>query len=514
MITGFVFDILPLWLSTLAALAKESWIYGLLRDLYHRGQRLVRQSFCGRLWRGIPGLKKAVASSGTFRLLDHVVAALVWAAGKLSQPFLDQAPDSFTVSQLSGSTLLGRIWNHPAKDLIWLHGIVFLVTFLCPGELWRNQFALLFSLVLFAATLAAAWREKRMPLTMSDLGLGLIGFMFASAVGAGVSGSLSEGIRVFCFYLTAYLLCMSMVGGISSTDRLISFLGFVYAALVLTGLYAIVQRIMGVEVNSSLTDLAANAGMPGRVYSTMDNPNNYAEFIVLTFPLSVVFCATIQDRRAKLLSFGGLLIPVVALLMTYSRSGWISFALAAVIFVALWDKRLLPLLAVGAVMCIPLLPQTVINRILTIGSTADSSNMYRIYIWGAVIRMIADHGLTGIGLGPGNFTPLYDYYCHPDAQIAPHSHMLYLEVWLEMGILGLVTFLLFYLGIIRRGIRRCPKARSTERLTLIACVSSLGGLAFISAVEYIWHYPRVLFCFFILIGVTIATLKMTKAKKS
>lgn len=513
MVTWFVYDILPLWLGRLASLAMDSGLYGLLRQLWHRLRALVRRSFCGRLWRGFPGLKKAVRESMTFRVLDHVLAALTWAAGKLSEPFFRAAPESLVCRQLSGSILLGRVWNHPSRDMVWLHGGLFLVMFLCPGELWRNQFGLLIGLALFAVTLAVAWREGRMALTMADLGMSFLGFVFASVVAMGVSGSLSEGVRIFSFYLTAYLLCVSMAGSLNNRQRLVTFLGFVYVTLVLTGVYAVVQRIIGVEVSASLTDLTVNAGMPGRVYASLDNPNNYAEFIVMTFPLSLVFCTTRKDRRVQLISFAGLLIPVAALLMTYSRSGWISFALAAIVFVALLDKRLLPLLGVFALLCVPLLPQTIINRILTIGSTADSSNMYRIYIWSAVVRMIADFGLTGIGLGPENFSPIYELYCYDQARIAPHSHMLYMEVWLEMGILGILTFLVFYLGVIRRGIRRCGRARGTERLTLIACVSSLCGLAFISAVEYIWHYPRVLFCFFILMGVTIAVLKMTKAKK-
>ena len=190
-----------------------------------------------------------------------------------------------------------------------------------------------------------------------------------------------------------------------------------------------------------------------------------------------------------------------------------SFALAAVVFLALWDKRLLPLIPVAAVLAIPLLPETVFNRILTIGNTADSSNMYRIYIWGSTLEMIRDYGLTGIGLGPENFIPLYDFYSHPNASIAPHSHMLYLEIWLEMGLLGIVSFLGMYLGIIRRGLRAIRHADPLVRHVLIACVSSLVGVSFVGAAEYIWFYPRVMFAFFIVLGVTLAAAKLAEESK-
>ena len=292
-----------------------------------------------------------------------------------------------------------------------------------------------------------------------------------------------------------------------------SILGFVYLTLLLTGVYAIFQRIQGVEVSSALTDLKLNAGMPGRVYSTMENPNNYAEFIVMTFPVSLVFCMGIVDRRWRTICLASLVVPVVALLMTYSRSGWVSFALAAVVFLGLWDKRLLPLVVIAGVVALPILPDSIFNRILTIGSTADSSNMYRIYIWDAVLRMLRDHGLTGIGMGANNFVARYAEYCLPQATLAPHSHMLYLEIWLEMGIVGLIGFLGMYLGAIRRSVRCLRHADPMLRHVLIACAGSLVGISFLGAAEHILFYPRDLFAFFILLGITLAAVKLAEESK-
>jgi O-antigen ligase len=229
--------------------------------------------------------------------------------------------------------------------------------------------------------------------------------------------------------------------------------------------------------------------------------------------VSLVFCAGIVDRRWKALCLGSLAVPVVALLMTYSRSSWVSFALAAVVFLALWDKRFLPLIPVAAVIAFPLLPDSIFNRILTIGNTADSSNAYRLFIWASALKMIRDCGLTGIGLGPGNFIPLYHFYSYPTARTAYHSHMLYLEVWLEMGLFGIVSFLMLYLGVIRQGIRAAKEADPLLRSVLIACVSSLAGVSFVSGVEFIWFYPRILYAFFILLGITLAAVKLAEESR-
>lgn len=504
MITYLIFDLFPLWLARLGRTARESAIYRLLAGLWHRCARLVRESFCFRLWQGSERLRSWTETSLLCSWADAVIRWLTEFVGKCF---------GWIVPPLANSriaTTLGRI---PRYSFAWIYGIVFLVCYLCPGSMWRNQYALILSFLLFFAMLLESWYGDRPAFRVRDLGLWFVAFMAASVLAVVNAGDRSEAIRVFCFYLSAFLLCISLVGTVTNRGRLMSFLGFVWLTLVLTSLYAVYQRIVGVEASASLTDLNMNAGMPGRVYSTLENPNNYAEFIVLTFPVSLVFCCNIVDRRWKTLAVASMALPVVALLMTYSRSSWVSFALAAVVFLALWDKRLLPLIPVAAVIAVPLLPDSIFNRILTIGNTADSSNAYRLYIWASALRMIYDFGLAGIGLGPGNFTPLYADYCDPNASVAQHSHMLYLEVWLEMGLLGIVSFLCMYLGVIRRAIRAMDHTDPLLRHVLIACVSSLVGVSFVCAAEYIWFYPRILFAFFILIGTTLAAVKLAEERR-
>ncbi len=504
MITYLLYDLLPVWLAKLGELARASALYRLLAAAWRFCEALVRESFCARLWAGSERLRAWTRDSLLCGWVDAVIRWLTEFAGKTF---------GWVVKPLRTSRISTLLCRMPRYNFGWLYGIVFAVCFLCPDWLWRNQYALVLSVLVFCAMLLDAWDREQTAFRVRDLGLWMLVFAFSVGLAVVNAYDTGEALRVFCFYLSAFLFCVSLVGTVTNRGRLMSILGFVYLTLLLTGLYAIVQRIQGVEVSASLTDLKMNAGMPGRVYSTLENPNNYAEFIVLTFPVSLIFCTGIVDRRWRTICTASLAIPVVALLMTYSRSGWVSFALAAVVFLALWDKRYLPLVIVAAFAALPILPDSIFNRILTIGNTADSSNRYRLYIWSSVLQMLRDYGLTGIGLGPGNFIPLYANYSSPLASVAYHSHMVYLEVWLEMGLLGIVSFLGMYLGIIRRGIRAIRHADPMVKNVLIACVSSLAGVSFVCGVEYVWFYPRVLFAFFITIGITLAAVKLAEESK-
>ncbi|MEI3580905.1 MAG: hypothetical protein V8Q30_13475 [Acutalibacteraceae bacterium] len=52
-----------------------------------------------------------------------------------------------------------------------------------------------------------------------------------------------------------------------------------------SSLYGVYQRIQGVEANEAYVDVTVNAGMPGRVESYFDNPNTFAEVLILLLPL-------------------------------------------------------------------------------------------------------------------------------------------------------------------------------------------------------------------------------------
>ena len=379
MITYLLYDLLPVWLAKLGRIAQKSALYRLLATVWRFFEGLIQNSFCARLWQGSQHLRQWTDSSLLCAAMDAVIRWLTEFVGKCF---------GWVVGPICNSRINRTLCRMPRYNFGWLYGIVFLGCYLCPDWLWRNQYALVLSGLLFGAMLLDAWERDQTAFRVRDLGLWMVLFAFAAALAVLHAYDTGEALRVFCFYLSAFLLCVSLVGTVTNRGRLMSILGFIYLTLLLTAAYAIVQRIQGVEVSASLTDLKMNAGMPGRVYSTLENPNNYAEFIVLTFPVSLVFCTGIVDRRWRTICTASLVVPVVALLMTYSRSGWVSFALAAVVFIALWDKRLLPLVVVAAFAALPLLPDSIFNRILTIGNTADSSNRYRLYIWTSVLQML------------------------------------------------------------------------------------------------------------------------------
>ena len=490
MIEHFLLGTLPAFWRRLCARTEESRAYVLLRRLYVLLRRLVRESLLGRLLGEHPQrpLRADAAVNAASRRLARFGARL----------HLDEL-------------FAGRSLRAP--DFSCLAGTMLLAMFVCPARVWNNRFALGIAIALALALLLLVMAGRRRLLTCREIGLGFLFFMLTAVLGIVSARNTGEALRVSAFYVTSFLLALTLAAGLSDREKLKKFLAFLYLAVLWTALSAIWQRLTGVAANSSQTDLAANAGMPGRVYSTFENPNNYAEFLVLLLPLAFAYTTMLQNRRARLGATCLLALPLAALLMTYSRSGWVSFALAVLVLLFFCQRRMLPLLLLAALLALPLLPGSVFRRILTIGSTSDSSNLYRVYIWQGTLRLLRQFGLTGVGFGPENFHPVYVLFCGGHAREAQHAHMLWLEVWAEMGLAGFLGLLAFHFGLIRRALLRICRARTGVRMTLIAAAAALIGISFSATVEYIWFYPRDMFCFFIVVGVTLAALRISEAEE-
>ena len=387
--------------------------------------------------------------------------------------------------------------------------------FIIPHEYWSNTYALLGVAALTGLYFIMVGSGARKPYYLHQMGLPVLLFAIACVLGVYASFDRSDSLRVFTFFVTALLFLYVISADITTEKRLMRLLGFIYTAVIITALYAIYQRFVGVDVSASLTDLTVNKGVPGRVFSTLANPNNYAEFLAMMTPAAAVFAMNVKSKLLRVPLCCAIIFPFVALLMTYSRSSWIAMLLACVIFVYYSNKKLLPAFFLIFIAVIPLLPDSIMIRVQSLFNSDDSSNMFRIYIWSGATEIARDYLMTGIGLGPNSFAEIYPAYAHPLAEVgAPHSHMVYLELIIELGILGFISFMWYMLSLWKDSACALLKSkRPLVKLALCACVASLVGIAFTFAVEYVWYYPRTLFAYFILAGIAAASIRIVKKKR-
>lgn len=394
-------------------------------------------------------------------------------------------------------------------------GAFICLMFIIPHDYWSNPIAFAAVLAIFVLYLLMVSAGKRKIYYLHDMGFPILLFAIACVISLAFSFDRSDSFRVLLFYITSLLFLYVIAADITTRDRMMKLLGFIYIAVILSALYAIYQRFVGVAVSASLTDLTTNEGVPGRVYGTLGNPNNFAEFLVIMTPLSAVFAANIKKTWIRIPFCIGIVFPLIALIMTYSRSGWISMLLACIVFVYFSDKKLIPAFFLICIAAIPFLPDSVMVRIASLFNSKDSSDMFRLYVWSGTLKMVHDYFITGIGLGPGSFALIYPHYANTHALIGvPHSHMVYMELDIELGILGFISFMWFMLRLWKDS--ACSLLKSSDKMikfVLIACISSLIGISFLFGVEYVWYYPRTFFAYFILAGIATAAIRITRQEE-
>lgn len=483
----------------------NSFCFALLAKIYSPVRRakggLLSRFFFGEskleaVWRGSVCAR---IIDGAFSLIPRFFGALARAAGGsvIVRP---------VCRAIRGSFLLSFEFLFTAFTVL---------TFVIPHDNWNNIYAAAGAIVFLIYYYIKCASGSMKYLKITSFGPGIALFLFACVLGVAFSTDRSDSLRILIFYLTAFIDAYLIAAVFVTEKKLRALLFGLYIAVMVISAYAIIQRLFDlVDVSASFTDLTLNDGVPGRVYSTMDNPNNLSAFLQLFLPLCAAFAAGAKRWWQRGLFVIGLALPATAMIMTYSRSGWIALIVAVFVYIWLRNKRLIPIIIILGLLVIPFLPASMLTRFSTIGNTSDSSAAHRFLIWQAVAAMLGDKArwLTGIGLGPSTFANIYPAYAFGRGRAGVvQSQTLYLELFVEMGVLGFVSFIWASFKHTGRLLRARLKTDSFAlRAVLAASIATFAALAVSAVFEYIWFYQRIIFAFFIFYGISFAAAKIAE----
>lgn len=315
------------------------------------------------------------------------------------------------------------------------------------------------------------------------------------------------------FVYTSILLMVFMVTRDLNKATLNRLLMFFVIAATIVALYGIYQYLTGAAGGHGWVDVKANPNLKTRAYSTMENPNILAEYLVIAASFSVALFFDSKNIYRKLFLFSTTITLLVCLIFTFSRGGWIAFSLSIFIILLSENKKIIPIIICLGLISLFFLPDVVIDRIRTIGSVKDSSNAYRFLIWAAALKMLKDFWLSGVGLGYAAFIKVYPNYTLAGIKAA-HAHNMYLQLAIETGIFGLLTFLLSIIKAYTLSILIVYRSLNCFfRRISIASIGAISGLMVHGMVEHVLFDYRVIFSFWLAIGVIIASYKGIEVMK-
>lgn len=382
---------------------------------------------------------------------------------------------------------------------------------------WSNGYSLLGFLLLLLLFFAGGMRRRSLRLDVAGVGLYPVLFFLAVCLSWPLSLYPELSGRYLLYHITCALCVLLTVSTVETAGQLERLTCFGCLGLAGAAGWGIVQRIRGVAVVSDYVDSRLNPDMPGRVCSYYGNPNSFAQMLVMLIPLGVALFLGSKKRLCRgvgLLSAG---LGTVALIMTYSRASWVGLAASAVVFLFFWNRKLLPVLAVLGLASLPLLPGAVLRRILSIFNPQDSSMASRLPLAKAGLRLISAHPILGAGLGGDAVRQLCTDLKAFDTDYTPftHTHNIYIQLWLEHGLLGAAAFVAGCWHALKEGadvFLREDAVRST-RFIVLGAVSALAGSLVSGLADYLFSFPRVMLIFWFSLSLLMAGVRLTRRSK-
>lgn len=327
--------------------------------------------------------------------------------------------------------------------------------------------------------------------------------------------------RFFSFYNYAHLMGRYVLLYYLFSHRVRSFpqlkrlLGALLASALLVSIYGFYQYIFGVDISAfDWVDVQQFPELKVRVFSTLQNPNLLAGFLVTMIALAIGLSLRLQAGDQKLSMLVLALLLSGCLVLTYSRGAWVSLAAIIGAYGLLYERRLLWLLLI--VPAIALCFSDVSGRMISIFQATDTSSTLRVALWHSTLAMISDSPLSGIGWGVYWLVyPHYDFFINDDSTVIFHAHNLYLHLAAETGIPGLLAFVAFLYCHAQLAVRllriSCPP---WVHGLLIGLAAAILGFAVSGLTDHILFNIQISMLAWLMFALVVAVRQIKKREQS
>jgi len=226
----------------------------------------------------------------------------------------------------------------------------------------------------------------------------------------------------------------------------------VYCLLAFAGLYAILQYLTLIGLPEIYW---GNANEPKRALSFFAHPNFYA---LWSAPLLALLIPDLfQNLKSSILNLKSFfwLLGALGLLFSFSRAGWLGLGAAMGIYLLIAGDKKIRKLALAAVIVIVIVIVSIPNLRwrFVLPFYGEKSAVSRLSLWNTGAKAIKESPILGLGLtGFNNNWQRLNTDPNLDTHNFPHN--IFLNFWVETGLLGLISFLGLASVLIYRGLRR------------------------------------------------------------
>lgn len=330
--------------------------------------------------------------------------------------------------------------------------------------------------------------------------------------------SLNDYIT-FLFYFILYFFVRN---NLTDKIELKSFVKIFFLTSFLVSLYTLIQYYGYDPYLKGLPYLS----------STIGQKNWISNYLAMIFPIIFSYFLLEKTKRIKIAYFMVLSIVYATLMICQSRGIWISISLTVIFAIYIIvkfklfeifhkNKKWLTLLLITFLVITiiystdnPLNKSaiTVTERAISTFDEQDPSINTRLLMWRTTFEMIKDKPLLGSGIGTFKMN-----YLEYQAQLlkenpnyikyytkAGEAHNEYLQMWAELGIIGLGLFLWIFYFIFHTVFNFYKRSKNGEdRLIILGLIAGITCFMIHSLFTFALHVPVLGAIFFIIVGLTI-----------
>ncbi len=341
--------------------------------------------------------------------------------------------------------------------------------------------------------------KRTLSLEFPDIFVGI--FVLLIAFGGAVTFGEKGNVLIYILFTGIYFLAASILRSSIWFKRSVN-------AILLSGavvsVYAVIARFLGEWLGFKL-DLTPETDVGDAAAGILSSFSVLSYFVLI---LGIFLLSSFLICKSKAQRFGLLVANVCAfiyLFLTLPSGAWLAAVVAYVTVLLLWKSRTAVYMIIISLF-LPFLPalkiysaQNFFQSLISVTTRHD--------LWNAVMRMLADFGIGGIGLGENAFSSVYSAYFIGNTENATHAGSLLMQIMISFGIFGLIVFAAVIFFVMQSSLsygRGCSDKSDYGR---IMCYAGMCGIiaSFLWGInEFIWYNPRIMLLFWLIMGVTVS----------
>ena len=392
-----------------------------------------------------------------------------------------------------------------------------------------NQEAILkiFALILLAIWITKIINNGKYYLRKTRLDLSVILFILVIAISILISDAKIISLREFTIFSSYFFIFFLIINNI---DDKININSFIYLFFIISSLVSIYTIMQYYGFDPYLSDLNS-------LTSTIGQKNWISNYLAMIFPVLFSYFLLEKTRR-KIIYFFLLSILYVNLMICQSRGIWISISLTLIFaiyiiikfkFYEIFNRNkkwLFLLLVTFLIITIVYSTENPLNksaimvhqRAMSTFDEQDPSINTRLLIWKNTFDMIKDKPVLGSGIGTFkmNYLNYQSEFLRKNPGYIKYSgkageaHNEYLQMWAELGIIGLGLFIFIFYFFYKTIFNFYKSSKNIkDKTVMLGLVMGITCFLIHCLFTFPLHVPALGITFFAIMGLTVVYMRET-----